>query len=217
MNRPSSDPNGRYLAVTLSQPAAADLAEAMTRAESGKASTLLIELTLGPQADAHPASAAEIEQWLPSMRRLQALEMPVVCAVQGHARGLYASLALACDVVVAAEKASFHLSLGEGAPMPAGGATYWLPRQVGMVRALGMLLLADKVTAPEAQQKGLIWRCVPDDRLIDEGRGIAQYFAAQPAQTLAAIKRALRAGLGNSFDAQLDLESELHRTLASHA
>lgn len=157
------------------------------------------------------------DQWRAQIESLMSclgeLEMPIVCAVACETAGPGACLALACDVVVAAASASFQFTLRGGYQTPVSGASWLLPRLVGPARAAGMLLLADKSTAKEAEQKGMIWKCVPDDRVLDEGNALAAYFAAQPAEAMRGIKKILRAAAANSFDKQLDLEGNLAREI----
>lgn len=141
------------------------------------------------------------------------LEVPIVCAVACQAVGPGASLALACDVVVAAASASFEFTLRGRYQTPVCGASWLLPRLVGPARAAGMLLLADKSTAKEAQQKGMIWKCVPDDRLLDEANALAAYFASQPTEAMRGIKKILRVAASNSPEKQIDLERSLAREI----
>lgn len=149
----------------------------------------------------------------PLVRRLRALPKPVLCAVNGVAAGAGANIALACDVVLAARSASFIQAFCKIGLVPDSGGTYVLPRLVGTARAMGLAMLGDKLAAAEAERIGLIWKCVDDERLMDEARSLAIQLAAAPTRGLAAIKRALNASLSNGLDAQLDLERDLQREL----
>jgi 2-(1,2-epoxy-1,2-dihydrophenyl)acetyl-CoA isomerase len=149
----------------------------------------------------------------PLVRRLRALEKPVLCAVNGVAAGAGANLALACDIVLAARSASFIQAFCRIGLMPDTGGTYWLPRLVGTARAMGLALLGDKLPAAEAERIGLIWKCVDDATLMDEAHALARQLAAAPTRGLAAIKHAIHASSGNSLDAQLDLERDVQREL----
>jgi len=147
----------------------------------------------------------------PLVRTLRGLPYPVVCAVNGVAAGAGSSLALACDIVLAAQSAKFIQSFAKVGLVPDSGATWALPRLVGMARATGLALLGESVTAAQAETWGLIWKCLPDDQLMDEARKMAAHFASQPTKGLSYIKRALNASAGNSLDQQLDLERDLQR------
>jgi 2-(1,2-epoxy-1,2-dihydrophenyl)acetyl-CoA isomerase len=93
--------------------------------------------------------------------------------------------------------------------MPDGGATYWLPRRIGLTRALGMSLLAEPVTAEQAERWGLIWECVDDDKLTARVDAIARQLASGPTRAYALTKRAFQGSGANNFEQQLALEAEL--------
>jgi 2-(1,2-epoxy-1,2-dihydrophenyl)acetyl-CoA isomerase len=147
----------------------------------------------------------------PLIRRLRGLEIPVVCAVNGVAAGAGANIALACDIVIAARSASFIQAFCKLGLIPDSGGTWLLPRLVGTARATGLAMLGDKLTAEQAEQWGLIWRCVDDEALESEARSLVEHLAAQPTRGFALVKKALQASAGNSLDAQLDLERDLQR------
>jgi 2-(1,2-epoxy-1,2-dihydrophenyl)acetyl-CoA isomerase len=152
----------------------------------------------------------------PFVRRLRALPKPVVCAVNGIAAGAGANLALACDLVLAARSASFLQAFAKIALVPDCGGTYWLPRLAGTARAMGMALLAERVSAEDAERWGLIWKCVDDDKLMDEANKLAQALAAGPTHTYGMIKKAIYASATNTLDEQLDLERDLQREVGRH-
>lgn len=145
----------------------------------------------------------------PLIRAIRALEMPVVCAVNGVAAGAGANLALACDVVLAAKSASFIQAFCRLGLIPDAGGTWILPRLVGTARATALAMLGGEVPAEQAAEWGMIWRAVDDDRLMPEARSLATQLAVQATRGLALIKRALNATWDNSLDAQLDLERDL--------
>lgn len=147
----------------------------------------------------------------PLIRTLRDLPMPVICAVNGVAAGAGANIALACDITLAAKSASFIQAFCKIGLVPDSGGTWTLPRAVGMARAKALALLGDKLSAEQAEQWGMIWRCVDDEALQDEALKLARHLAAQPTYGLALIKRALNASASNSFDEQLDLERDLQR------
>ena len=147
----------------------------------------------------------------PLIRSLRDLPMPVICAVNGVAAGAGANIALACDIVLAAKSASFIQAFCKIGLLPDSGGTWTLPRAVGMPRAKALALLGDRLSAEQAEQWGMIWRCVDDAALQDEALKLARQLATQPTYGLSLIKRALNASASNSFDEQLDLERDLQR------
>lgn len=153
----------------------------------------------------------------PLIRSLRALELPVVCAVNGVAAGAGANIALACDIVLAGRSASFIQAFCKIGLLPDSGGTFVLPRLVGAARAVGLSMLGTKLTAEQAEAWGLIWKCVDDDKLMVEARKLASNLATQPTKGLAFIKRALQASVNNTFDQQLDLERDLQREAGQSA
>jgi 2-(1,2-epoxy-1,2-dihydrophenyl)acetyl-CoA isomerase len=147
----------------------------------------------------------------PLVRRMRELPKPIVCAVNGVAAGAGANVALACDLVLAARSASFIQSFSKIGLVPDSGGTYFLPRLVGTARAMGLALLADKLSAEDAERIGLIWKVFDDDALTKEAQEIARRLAAGPTKGYGLLKKALHASAGNSLDAQLDLERDLQR------
>jgi 2-(1,2-epoxy-1,2-dihydrophenyl)acetyl-CoA isomerase len=147
----------------------------------------------------------------PLVRKLRALPVPVICAVNGVAAGAGANLALACDIVIAARSANFIQAFCKIGLLPDSGGTYNLPRLVGSARAMGLAMLGDKLSAEQAEQWGLIWKCFDDDKLHDEAMKLAKHFATQPTKGLGFIKEAIYASQNNSLDEQLNLERDLQK------
>jgi 2-(1,2-epoxy-1,2-dihydrophenyl)acetyl-CoA isomerase len=147
----------------------------------------------------------------PLIRQLRDLPLPVICAVNGVAAGAGANIPLACDLVLAARSASFIQAFCKLGLVPDSGGTWFLPRLVGVARAKALALLGNKLTAEQAEQWGLIYRCVDDADLRDEALKLARHLATQPTAGLALIKRAFNASLDNSLDEQLELERDLQR------
>ncbi|WP_202049760.1 2-(1,2-epoxy-1,2-dihydrophenyl)acetyl-CoA isomerase PaaG [Microvirga mediterraneensis] len=145
----------------------------------------------------------------PLVRKLRALRMPVICAVNGVAAGAGANIALACDIVLAARSAKFIQAFSKLGLVPDSGGTWFLPRLVGPARARALALLAEPVTAEQAEDWGMIWKTVDDAALMDEAHRLAAHFAAQPTVGLGLIKQALDASETNDLDRQLDLERDL--------
>lgn len=167
----------------------------------------LAEIT-GPGA---PSALGElIERYYnPLIRRLGALPMPVICAVNGIAAGAGANIALACDIVLAARSARFIQAFVKIGLMPDSGGTFFLPRLVGEARARALTMLGEPIAAEQAEAWGLIWKCVDDDKLQGEAEALTAHLATQPTAAIALIKRAFVAGVRNDLDAQLDLERDL--------
>lgn len=147
----------------------------------------------------------------PLIRTLRELPMPVICAVNGVAAGAGANIPLACDLVLAARSASFIQAFCKIGLIPDSAGTWALPRLVGMARAKALTLLGDRLSAEQAVEWGLIYRCVDDADLRDEALKLARHLATQPTYGLALIKRSLHASLDNSFEQQLTLERDLQR------
>jgi 2-(1,2-epoxy-1,2-dihydrophenyl)acetyl-CoA isomerase len=147
----------------------------------------------------------------PLVRRLRALPKPIVCAVNGIAAGAGANLALACDLVIAARSASFVQAFARLGLVPDSGGTFFLPRLVGTARAMALAQLAAPLSAERAEQWGLIWKAVDDERLADEARTLARALADGPTKGYGLLKKAMYSSATNSLDAQLDLERDLQR------
>jgi 2-(1,2-epoxy-1,2-dihydrophenyl)acetyl-CoA isomerase len=157
---------------------------------------------------------ASIENnYKPLVLALRNLALPVVCAVNGVAAGAGANIALACDLVVACRSASFVQAFCKIGLVPDSGGTYFLPRLVGGARAMGLALLGDKLTAEQAAEWGLIWKCVDDDQLVSTVDALLAQLARAPTRGLAEIKRALHASDGNTLEAQLALERDAQQML----
>lgn len=149
----------------------------------------------------------------PLIRRLVALPMPVVCAVNGVAAGAGANIALACDIVVAARSAKFIQSFAKIGLIPDSGGTWMLPRLAGQARALGMALTGDPITAKMAADWGLIWKVVDDADLSACVDDLLKGFASAPTAGLAATKRLIRQSWQNDLNAELDIQRDTMRTL----
>jgi 2-(1,2-epoxy-1,2-dihydrophenyl)acetyl-CoA isomerase len=147
----------------------------------------------------------------PIVLRIRELEKPVVCAVNGVAAGAGANLAFACDLVVAAEDASFVQSFSKIGLVPDTSGTFFLPRLIGPARATALMFLGEKVTATRALEWGMIYEVVPPTVLMDTALALAKNLATMPTRGLALTKRALNATFGNDLRSQLALEEEMQR------
>jgi len=153
----------------------------------------------------------------PLVLALRRLPIPVICAVNGVAAGAGANLPLACDIVIAARSASFVEVFCKLGLIPDTGGTYFLPRMLGNARATALAMLGDKLSAQQAADWGLIWKCVDDDQLAAETDKLAQHFASAPTLGLARTKQALQASGLNTLEAQLNLERDYMRELGRSA
>lgn len=151
------------------------------------------------------------EFYNPLVRLIRSLEIPVVCAVNGVAAGAGASIALACDIVMAAEGAKFIQSFAKVGLVPDAGGSWQLARLLGEARAKALALTAEPLPAATAAEWGLIWKAVPDAALMDEARKLTARLAAGPTLGLGLTKRAIQSAGGNTLDRQLDLEAELQK------
>jgi 2-(1,2-epoxy-1,2-dihydrophenyl)acetyl-CoA isomerase len=156
-----------------------------------------------------PDLKAVLERYNALVRKLRGLEMPVVCAVNGVAAGAGANLALACDIVLAGKSASFIQAFSRIGLIPDCGGTWFLPRLVGAARARALAILAEPLPAERAQEWGLIWQAVEDEKLMETAHGLAARLAKQATIGIALTKRALDAAETNDLDTQLDLERDL--------
>ena len=156
-------------------------------------------------------------QYNPIVHALRTLEKPVVCAVNGVAAGAGANIAFACDIVIAAEEASFIQSFSKIGLIPDSGGTFVLPRIVGLQRAAGLTMLGDKLDAATAKSWGLVWDVVPRATLEQVSTDLARRLAAMPTRGLGLTKRAFNASFGNDLDSHLAFEEELQREAGATA
>lgn len=145
----------------------------------------------------------------PLVQRLREMPKPIVCAVNGTAAGAGASIALACDIVLAAKGTRFIQAFSKIALVPDSGGTWLLPRVVGDARARALCLLGEPITAETAESWGMIWRAVDPDVLAAEAEALVERLATMPTAALALIKSALDASSTNTFADQLALETKL--------
>lgn len=153
----------------------------------------------------------------PLIRSIQNAQVPVVCAVNGVAAGAGANLALACDIVLAAEEAKFIQSFAKVGLVPDAGGSWVLTRALGPARAKALALTAAPLSATHAAEWGLIWKALPAAKLLPEARELTAELAQGPTFGFAQTKKAIHAAATNSLDEQLDLEAELQRACGASA
>jgi 2-(1,2-epoxy-1,2-dihydrophenyl)acetyl-CoA isomerase len=152
------------------------------------------------------------EEYEPMLRAITGCPVPVIAAVNGAAAGAGANLALVCDVVIACDSAFFQQSFTKIGLIPDAGGTWALPRAVGLQRAMGAMLFADRITARQAADWGMIWECVADGDFAATVAARAAHLATGPGVAFRGIKAAVRASYGNTLDDQLALEAEWQGT-----
>lgn len=151
------------------------------------------------------------DSYNPVVRAIRTLEKPVICAVNGVAAGAGANLAYACDIVFASAAATFIQSFAKIGVIPDSGGTFILPRIVGLHRATVMTMLAEKMSAEQARDWGLVYMITEPDALMDTAVRTARQLAKQPTRALGLIKRGFNRSLGVDLDRQLDFEEQLQR------
>jgi 2-(1,2-epoxy-1,2-dihydrophenyl)acetyl-CoA isomerase len=217
LNRPDTL-NAFTIAMTQS------LAAAFARAEAESAVRCVLVtgagrgFCAGQDLTERDMSAKEIDlgggldaRYNPLIRRMRALEKPIVCAVNGVAAGAGANFALACDLVLAARSATFIQAFVKIGLVPDCGGSFFLPRLAGTQRAMALAMTGERLSAEDAERWGIIWKCVDDSALGLESERMAKQLASGPTRSLGLIKRAIYASAGNSLAAQLDLERDLQR------
>ena len=213
--------------ITLNRPAVMNALSSVMRAEMlaavrrAEAEARVLVLTGSGRAFCSGQDLADVDiatvdleavlrdEYEPLLTAIATCPLPVIAAVNGAAAGAGAGLALACDVVIAAESASFIQAFTRIGLVPDAGGSYWLPRQVGLARAMGAMLFAEKVSAVQAADWGMIWEAVPDAGFAALWQGRARALAAGPSLAYRGVKRALRASFDNDFVGQLALEARL--------
>ena len=214
--------------VTLNRPAKMNALTGLMRAEithtmqrAGKEARAVVITGSGKSfcsgqdlSDAASQGQLDLERTLrdeypPMLEAIYNCPVPTIAAVNGPAAGAGANLALAADVVIASESAYFMQAFARIGLMPDAGGTWFLPRQMGMAKAMGAALFADKITAQQASDWGMIWEAVADDSFDAHWRARAAYLAGGPTRAFAAIKTAIRDGYGNSLPEQLSEEAHL--------
>ncbi len=149
------------------------------------------------------------DEYQPMLEALYDCPVPTIAAVNGPAAGAGANLALAADVVIASESAYFLQAFTRIGLLPDAGGTWFMPRQMGLAKAMGAALFADKISARQADQWGLIWEAVADAEFEAHWRGRAAHLAQGPTMAYGAVKQAIRGSFGKELPEQLTLEAHL--------
>ncbi len=157
------------------------------------------------------------EHYNPVISRIRQLEKPVVAAVNGVAAGAGANIALCCDIVIASQSASFIQAFSKIGLIPDSGGTFTLPRLIGWQKASALMMLGEKVTAPDAERMGMVYKVFADDIFAENALLIAHYLAKMPTRGLAYTKQVLNLSFGNSWEEQLKTEDLFQQKAAGTA
>ncbi|MDN3724408.1 enoyl-CoA hydratase-related protein [Aequorivita sp. SDUM287046] len=149
------------------------------------------------------------EHYNPIIQRIRNIEKPIIGAINGVAAGAGANIALACDVVIASENASFIQAFSKIGLVPDSAGTFFLPRLIGFQKASALMMLGDKISAIEAEKLGMVYKVVPSENFMEEVNNIASILANMPTKALGLTKRLLNNSMQNSLEEQLNLESKL--------
>ena len=155
------------------------------------------------------------EHYNPIIWKLRKIRKPIVAAVNGVAAGAGANIALACDVVVATESASFIQAFSKIGLIPDSGGTFFLPRLIGFQKASALMMLGDKVSATDAEQLGMLYKVYADDEFAESSMALATKLASMPTKGLGFTKCALNRSMSNNLQNQLALEDELQTNAGS--
>jgi len=171
---------------------------------------------LGDRDPSKMTSPPDLSQTLenfynPLIKLIRSLEFPVVCAVNGVAAGAGANIALACDVVLAAEGARFIQSFAKVGLVPDAGGSWSLTNLLGEARAKGLALTATPISATKAEEWGLIWKSFRDETLMAEARALTKSLADGPTVGLGLTKMAIQAASTSTIYAQLELEATFQK------
>lgn len=145
----------------------------------------------------------------PIIELIRTIEKPIICAVNGVAAGAGANIALACDITIAAESASFIQAFSKIGLIPDSGGTFFLPRIIGTQKALALMMTGDKIVATEAEKMNMIYKVVPDEELMSFAINFAEKLAKMPTKGLGLTKKAINKSFENSLTEQLALEEKL--------
>lgn len=190
---PEAAANARVLVITG---AGAAFCSGQDLGDGGSAATMDLERGLR-------------DEYTPMIRAISECKIPTICAVNGPAAGAGANLALAADVVIAKDSAYFMQAFSKIGLIPDAGGTYVMPRTMGMAKAMGAALFADKISARQADDWGLIWEAVADDAFEDTWKARAAHLADGPTQAYQHIKHAIRDSWNKDWDGQMAQEAKL--------
>jgi len=149
------------------------------------------------------------DHYNPIILKIRNIEKPVIAAVNGVAAGAGANIALACDITIAKKSASFIQAFSKIGLIPDSGGTFFLPRIIGMQKALALMMTGDKVGAEEAENLGMIYKAVEDEEFLSFVLNFAEQIASMPTRGLGLTKKAMNISFTNTLEAQLNVEELL--------
>lgn len=161
------------------------------------------------QSESEKPISSHLDRYHRVVRLIHEMPKPVIAAIRGVAAGISCNIALACDLRIAADDARFIEAFARIGLVPDGGGGYFLPRLIGLGKALEMAMLAEEVSGPEAERIGLVNRCVPVDEFETATMTLAQKLAQGPKRAYGLIKELMYGGLDCDLAAALKLEGEL--------
>lgn len=181
----------------------------------------LSDPAVAPKSSAQPTNPPELIDlrrvidlhYTPLLARMRSMPVPLIAAVNGVAAGAGANFALSCDLVVAADNASFIQAFSKIGLIPDTSGTWLLPRLVGRARAFGLAMTGDKLSAADAERMGMIWKCVAAESLMSEVKALADKLASMPTAALVATRHAFAAAASLDFDAALAQEAATQSAL----
>jgi 2-(1,2-epoxy-1,2-dihydrophenyl)acetyl-CoA isomerase len=203
------------LHTVLDQAEKNDDVRAIVLSASGKAFCAGQDLAEAIDPNGPGISKIVDEHYNPIITRIRSIEKPVIAAVNGVAAGAGANIALACDIVLASQSASFIQAFSKIGLIPDSGGTFFLPRLIGFQRASALMMTGDKVNATDALQMGMIYKIFPDESFMGDVLGFADNIASMPTKGLGLTKRLLNESMVNNYTKQLDLEGKVQVEAAS--
>ncbi len=178
---------------------------------NGKAFSAGQDLQEVTNPDLHPGFQKILDDYNSIILRIRKIEKPIIAAVNGVAAGAGANIALACDIVVASEAASFIQAFSKIGLIPDSGGTFFLQRLIGFQKASALAMTGDKVSAAEAERLGMIYTYFPPETFEEEVSKLATKMANMPTRGLALTKKGLNSAMENDLETQLALEIELQK------
>ncbi len=193
LDRADADPNIRCVVIT----------------GAGKAFSAGQDLAELAGPDAPPMEQILREHFNPVVQKIRASAKPVIAAVNGVAAGAGANIAIACDIVIASEQASFIQAFSKVGLIPDSGGTWTLPRIIGLQKATALMMTGDKLSAAEAERMGMVYKVVPQNDLMPHVIELAERLAKMPTRALGLTKQALAHSFVQTFEQQLATEDAL--------
>ncbi len=175
----------------------------------GKAFCAGQDLAEAMDPDGPELQAIVRDHYNPIIERIRTIEKPIIAAVNGVAAGAGANIALACDITIAKKSASFIQAFSKIGLIPDSGGTFFLPRIIGMQKAMALMMTGDKVTADQAVELNMIYKSVDDDDFESEVKQFTETIAKMPTRGLGLTKKAINASYSNTLTEQLALEETL--------